>query len=232
MAPLGDAILAAISQLVGQSRVDMIVADENARATGTAQAMLEAWIVAAEAWIADRTGDGSTAYDVATITGELQAPRLEDLVDGLREHGLPLGSRRLVLDAGWAATELAAVCEHFGFERDGELYQHHSGLRVTTSIDVGRARAFLEASGGEPGLAAGFVTCVRPACRFHDAALLVEAARLATGEQDIARLLWQLGAAGPHPESAAFVERWLSRWQDEPGIVGEAAREARALYAE
>lgn len=44
------------------------------------------------------------------------------------------------------------------------------------------------------------------------------------------RVIWQLGAAGRHPERDAFVQRWLSRWEDDAGSIGEAAREARALY--
>ena len=230
MGRFGDALLTGLSLLVGDACIREIVVDEGRSLRGEGpRPPYEAWIETTVALVMAHPSIDAERSDPVDMAAQLREA-LDGMVERLRNLGMPLDRARFVLDARWAAPHLDGALRRFGFEKHGDTYQHASGLKVTTFVDAPRGRAYLEASGGEHGLAAGFISCVSPACDHHNPDTLVQRARAATSDEDIALLLWQLGAAGRHPSRDAFVQRWLSRWEDEAGIVGEAAREARALY--
>jgi hypothetical protein len=104
------------------------------------------------------------------------------------------------------------------------------GLRVVAFIDAPKGRAYLEASSAVEGLAHAFTVCISFACPHHRTEQLLQQMRVAIAERDIARLLWQMGANGPDATHGTSVQRLLTRWQDDKGVIGDAAREARALY--
>lgn len=226
----GDALLTGLSRAVGEDCFQEIVVEE--RRALVNEGLLppyEAWIETVVEIVMAHPQIDAERSDPDDMAAQLREA-LDGMVERLRDGGMPLDRGRMVLQAEWAARHLDGVLRRLGLEKHGDTHRHAWGLRVTTFIDAPRGRAYLEASGGEEGLAAGFISCVSPACPHHSPNDLLQRARAATSDEDIARLLWQLGAAGRHPARDAFVQRWLSRWEDEAGIVGEAAREARALY--
>lgn len=222
----GDAWLGALTSATGKPALAEIVAQEGSRLRpDSPRAAREAWIATAVAAATMAEPD----LDPDALSAELhdvldQAPRR------LRDLGLPHERARLVLDAAWAHSGLDELLVRFGLARHDGAHVHPVGLRVVAFVDVPRGRAYLEASSAVEGLAHALTTCVSFACPHLRTEQLLQQMRVATSEDDIARLLWQMGASGPDATHGASVQRLLTRWQDEGGVIGEAAGEARALH--
>jgi hypothetical protein len=222
----GSAWLGALTSAIGEPALAELVAQEGSRLRPDSPRAAE------EAWIATAVASATAAepdLDPDALSAELRDV-LDQAPQRRRDLGMPRERSRLVVDAGWAIAGLDELLTRFGLAPHEGAHAHPVGLRVVAFIDAPKGRAYLEASSAVEGLAHAFTVCISFACPHHRTEQLLQQMRVAIAERDIARLLWQMGANGPDATHGTSVQRLLTRWQDDKGVIGDAAREARALY--